>query len=402
MHEQDLPVFRRQVFFVSGFDPRGVLFLQKNCTTETEKWSRLTGYPVKMGTRRSIGKLAKAWPISAEFPGVNVETDFQFMQWDDIIREHWERRNWLVYLQSLLGSFRLVLGGVYRHAIKNSWPIAVTMSVPSAVVVFHVLSFALLLAGLLTFMAAPGLIAKIVGLTFLLCAGALSVWINENADRFKPEWNARIGLFAIKLAAGKVDRIHERIDDMADHIIASIDRDQPDEALIIGHSFGTSLASILASRIVEKRPDLGRAGSKLTLVTLGQTQSLMANMPNAQWFRDELARFQAFPDFVWLDFSSPPDGACYALINVLDFLDQPPANLPRLLNAQFHRSFSDERMDAARYERMIMHFFYLQAPDKPQTKTSLYDFITLIAGPVAAAERYGARPSGNAFFRKAG
>jgi pimeloyl-ACP methyl ester carboxylesterase len=399
---QDLQAkpFRRHVFFVSGFDPRGVLFLQKNCATETERWSQLTGYPVKMGARKSIGKLAKAWPINAELPNGKVQTDFEFMQWDDIIREHWERRNWMVYLQSVAGTFNLIRNGVYGHAIRESWPISVVMSVPTGVVIGHVLS-ALLLLGGIALLVAGGVAGILIGILLMAAAAAISLYIHANADRFKPEWNARIGLFAEKLATGRVDKIHQRLDDFADHIIATIDREQPDEALIIGHSFGTSLASILASRILAKRPDLGQEGSKLALVTLGQTQVLMARNPDAQWFRDELSRFAAFPDFTWLDFSSPPDGACYALINVLDFLDAPPKNVPRLLNAQFHKLFSEERMTAARQDRMIMHFYYLMSPDIPQPDTNIFDFMTLIAGPEPAAARYGKRPSGTAFFSKA-
>ncbi len=394
------PTFRRHVFFVSGFDPRGVLFIQKNTVAEAEKWSQLTGHPVTTGLRKSIGKLAKAWPMTADLPSGRVETQFEFLQWDDIIREHWDRRNWVVYLRSLIGSLRLVKAGVYSRAIRESWPIAVTMSVPTALVILHTLSYLLLLGGLAGLMLFGNVLSQISGFGLVVAATGLSLWVGANADRYKPDWNARIGLFAMKLAARKIDRISERIEQMADHIIASIDTERPDEALIIGHSFGTALASLLAARILKKRPDLGQKGSALTLVTLGQTQSMIAHMPAAQWFRDELSAFAAFPDFNWLDFSSPPDGACYAQVNVLDFLDRPPKDLPRTLNAHFHKTFSPDRMNAARKERMIMHFFYLNSPDIAQLDTDFFDFISLIIGPISALARFGRRPSAKAFFTR--
>ena len=68
-----------------------------------------------------------------------------------------------------------------------------------------------------------------------------------------------------------VPGLDERLNQMADHIIASIDEGQPDEALIIGHSFGTQPCIASGRRVLARRPDLGQPGSPLALVTLGAT-----------------------------------------------------------------------------------------------------------------------------------
>jgi Lipase (class 3) len=380
MQDSEKPPFRRQVFFISGYDPRGALFLHKNCVTETDKWSAASGHQVKTGPRKNVSKLVRRWMISGALPDGTAETTFDFLQWDDIIREHWERRNWLVYLQSIKGLWRLFADGVYTRSIRDSWPISIVMSAPATVALVHILGVLLPFAG------------PLLGL----------YWVRANMDRYKPEWNGRIGLFANKMVKSRdhVVGLDERLDQMADHIVASLDAERPDEALIIGHSFGTTLATIVAARVLERRPELGANGAPLTLVTLGQTQGLMSFRHKRNWYHDELARFASFPGFTWLDFSSPPDGACFALINTLDFLPDPPPDVPRRLNAQFHRIFSQERMDMARFERMQMHFFYLQANDLPQIDTDLYDFVLLIGGTEKAADRYGHRPSGRPFFKK--
>ena len=128
MQETETQPFRRQVFFISGFDPRGALFLHKNTVTETEKWSEISGHPVKTGPRKNIGKLVRRWMIDADLPDGRAQTSFDFLQWDDIIRQHWDKRNWLVYLQSIAGLWRLFLDGVYTRTIRESWPIAIVMS----------------------------------------------------------------------------------------------------------------------------------------------------------------------------------------------------------------------------------------------------------------------------------
>jgi hypothetical protein len=170
--------------------------------------------------------------------------------------------------------------------------------------------------------------------------------------------------------------------------------------VIIGHSFGTTLATIVAARVLAKRPEWGAKDSPLALVTLGQTQGLLALRKKRGWYHEELSRYRNFPDFNWLDFSSPPDGACFAMMNVLDFLPDAPKAMPKMLNAQFHKIHTPEHMNEARYHRMLMHFFYLHANGHPQTGTDLYDFVLLIAGDQRAADRYATRRSGKPYFRK--
>jgi hypothetical protein len=402
MQDTEKQPFRRQVFFISGFDPRGALFLHKNCVTETEKWSATSGHPVKTGPRKNVGKLVRRWMIEADLPDGRAETTFDFLQWDDIIRQHWDKRNWLVYLQSIAGLWRLFLDGVYVRTIRESWPIAIVMSAPAMTAIMHGLGVLLPLIGLLGLWFFPGVVGKAFAVALIALGGWSYWWITKNMDRYRPEWNGRIGIFANKMAISRdnVPELDKRLEDMADHIVASIEEGKPDEALIIGHSYGTTLATIVASRVLAKRPELGRAGSPLGLVTLGQTQGLQALRKRRGWYHEEVGRLGDFPGFTWLDFSSPPDGACFALMNVLDFLPDPPKGMPKMLNAQFHKIHTQEHMDEARYHRMLMHFFYLHANGHPQIGTDLYDFVLLIAGDQRAAERYAARDSGKPFFKK--
>ena len=402
MQETEKQPFRRQVFFISGFDPRGALFLHKNTVTETDKWSETSGHVVKTGPRKNIGKLVRRWIIGADLPDGRAETSFDFLQWDDIIRQHWDKRNWLVYIQSIAGLWRLFVDGVYTRTIRDSWPIAIVMSAPAVTAAMHGLGVLLPIIGLLGLWFFPGVIGKIIAAGLIALGGWSYWWITKNMDRYRPEWNGRIGLFANKMVISRenVPDLDQRLNDMADHIIASVEEGKPDEAVIIGHSFGTSLATIVAARVLAKRPEWGQKGSPLALVTLGETQCLLAFRKRKGWYHEEVSRYAAFPDFTWLDFSSPPDGACFAMINVLDFLPDPPKDMPKMLNAQFHKIHTQEHMDEARYHRMLMHFFYLHANGYPQIGTDLYDFVLLIAGNQRAADRYRDRQSGKPYFKK--
>lgn len=402
MQDNEQPPLRRQVFFISGFDPRGALFLHKNCVTETEKWSATTGYPVKTGPRKNIGKLVRRWPITADLPTGKAETTFDFLQWDDIIRAHWDKRNWMVYLQNLLVIWRLMSDGVFFRTIRESWPIAIVMAAPASVALIHGLGVLLPIIGLIGLYFFPGIIGKIIAVA-LIAIGVYGLWwVRTNMERYKPEWNGRIGMFANKMIVSRdnVPGLDERLNQMADHIVASVEEGQPDEALIIGHSYGTALATVVAARVLERRPQWGAKGSPLGLVTLGQTQAISAYRKRRNWYHQELSRYADFPDFTWIDVSSPPDGACFAMVNVLDFLGKPPRGMPKHLNAQFHKMFTRQHMDEARDHRMLMHFFYMQANENVELTGEIYDFILLIGGPQKARDRYHDRGNAKPYFTK--
>lgn len=404
MQETEKPPFRRQVFFISGFDPRGALFQHRNCVDETEKWSAVSGHPVKTGPRKNIGKLVRRWQMSADLPTGKAETNFDFLQWDDIIRQHWDKRNWLVYLQSLGMLWRLMLDGVFFRTIRESWPIAIVIAAPAVVALLHGLGVLLPIVGLLGLYFFPGIIGKAISILLVALGGLSLWWVRTNMDEYKGDWNGRICIFSNKMirSRNEIAGLDERLNAMTDHIVAALDENKPDEALIISHSFGTALATIVAARVLERRPQWGAKDSPLTLVTLGQTQALSSYRKRHTWYHEEVARLADFPDFAWLDFSSPPDGACYAMVNVLDFLPNPPKKMPKMLNAQFHRGFTLENMNVARANRMQMHFFYMQANDVVELDSDLYDFVLLIAGTQMARDRYRERPTAaKPFFRKA-
>jgi len=393
-------IYRRRVFFISGFDPRGAAFMHGTCERETAKWGNLTGYKIETSTReRDRNGITHNWTVSADLPGGRVETKFSFLKWDDIIRSHWPKGEAAAALRTFVLLLRLMLSGVYGRALRQSWPFAVTMTSAAGWVLIPIVMLLLSCLAVALFVVLPiwaGWAAA------LFCVG-IAVWLLwwgvNNVQRTKPGWTGRIGLFSRAFALGEVEGLDKRLQTFVDHIVETIERDEANEVLIVGHSFGTLLATLVSARILERWPELGEAGGKLALITLGQIQSLALHMREARWFRDELAHLAEFRGFTWLDFSSPLDGACYALVNVLDFLPAPhPKGFPRLLNAQFHKTFSAKTIEDACRHPMEMHFLYLKSPDVPQLDTDVYDFIALIAGPLGATQRFARRKSGKAFF----
>lgn len=390
----------RHIYYISGFDPRGAGFLHGTCTRQCAQWSAAAEIPVTVGPRRTLDKSVQDWTLSARHGDHAVDTRFVFLGWDDIIRAHWPRHEGRTAWRSLLCFFETLVNGVYLRALRESWPFAVTLTAAAGkglIGVALVLSILLAASALLV----PSPFGYGLAILPLLAGAGLLIWARANLERYKPGWTSRIGLFSSHFAAGGVPELEDRIEIFARTIVEGIETGRPHEALIVGHSFGTALATLAMLRVLELRPQWGERDSPLALVTLGQIQSFIAHNPKAGWFRARLAGYQDHPHATWLDFSSPPDGACYALVNILDHLQPPPAELPVRLNAQFHKTFSPDRMAAARRNRLDMHFLYLMAPDHPQPRSDLYDFIALVGGPLTVRQRYGGRASGRPFFARA-
>ena len=189
--EHEPRAFRRIVFHLSGFDPRGAAFTHKSCVDETQAWSQASGYAVETGARQSHGTVGDSWPITAHLPSGRVETDFHFMRWDDVVRRNWERRRWRVVMRIVILAFSFVASGVNSRTWRDSYPMAITITATTLPVVLAVLGLALFAASIALLWPGTGWIAKSVGVLLLLVIGALA-WLGRfYLIRYKPDWTGR-------------------------------------------------------------------------------------------------------------------------------------------------------------------------------------------------------------------
>jgi hypothetical protein len=201
----------------------------------------------------------------------------------------------------------------------------------------------------------------------------------------------------VKDARSRVPGFDQRREAFARHLIAAAERDEDDEILLVGHSLGTPLAISVLAGALRLEPDLGRRRPRVALLTLGQTTPMLSLMPEAEWFRDDLrvAGSAGAAGIAWLDFSAPPDGACFALVDpVLAAVPgyERPAGAPpspKILNARIM-----ELIDPATYARVKrdwirVHFQYLMAGDR----LGDYDYFRIISGPLYLEDRYAGRQS---------
>jgi hypothetical protein len=75
--------FKRKVFYLGGFDPRGVRFYHQMYREQAATYTRLSGEHVEVSARRSGPASSAIWTVTNNSAG--VETDYEFLRWEDLV-----------------------------------------------------------------------------------------------------------------------------------------------------------------------------------------------------------------------------------------------------------------------------------------------------------------------------
>ena len=364
-----MQIRKRRVFYISGFDPRGVAAYHRLFSEEARQHAQRFGVPLEAGPRKREGPLSTTW--IARLPTVDgtVETIFEFPHWDDIARRHWHagwRRLYLIAFRTYF--FRVaacnLLARVYRISKWNF-----LTGIAPAVVLFLLPPLALLAAWgghALGGAIAPGSawIAPALAASGFLAIIALAWWLERF---FSLGWLLRTYGFVIDWSLGKVPKLEERTERFAERIATYIEGSDDDEIIVVGHSVGANVAAVVLARILARKPDLLR-GRQVALLTLGGSIPLQALLPWSEAFRGQLAALAAHPDLFWVDVTARQDVASFAEHNPLTAsgvtVDGKPARMPLVVPGGFRERLAPENYERASWDVFRMHFQYLMASER--------------------------------------
>jgi pimeloyl-ACP methyl ester carboxylesterase len=229
----------------------------------------------------------------------------------------------------------------------------------------------------------------------LLCLATLVGWSSlalQLEKKFNMAWLLRSYAFTAKQAAGQAPQLDVRLEQHAETLLARIRSAVDEEVLIIGHSSGTMMAATVLANALRRDPQLGSRGPAVSLLTLGQWMPLLATLPKAERFRDDVRCLAGAKDINWVDFSAPPDGCCFALINPSLACGDDAAvvtDQPKLLSPKFADMFDANDYAAIRRDRFRCHFQYLMA----SKKAVLFDYFAITAGALTLGDRFRGNPS---------
>lgn len=366
----------RRVHYFSGFDPRGAGYYHRLYRDEALKQSIHNKACLEIGSRTRRNDFVSAWEISGEWDGEPTHTEYQFMQWDDLVREYWQRSSLLLWAKGMLPYLKLFCGGYWVRIRSISRPAATSGAFPLALLL--VLLFLSLAVG-----AFAGFASGFLKLGFWagLAIGSVAAGLALKAGFFFAEklgghWVLRTILFVHDWALGKQTQVDRRIDQFVDHIIAEQNQNPVDEVLLVGHSIGTMVAVDVAARVSANNPD---HKCDMKLLTLGHCIPMLSMMDEANRFRETLKVLSRADSIPWTDVTIPPDPLCFYGLDPVKLTFGEGGNLkgPRLAVARVFRMFRAETYAKLRWNKLRLHFQYLKASEL----SADYDFFLTTAGP---------------------
>ncbi len=368
------PVQRRRVCYLSGFDPQGPAHYHQLYATQAALQSGVNGWPITVGPRRKAGAHVAWWSVTGEEDGHRTETRYEFLRWDDIVREHWPRGRWALVRSTAWASWRMLRNGVMAYTLRRSWPMFLAMAMPGLLLLSLGLG-AVLLTLLVTWLTTDGQPLAAIGC--LLLGLPLLAWLALVGEaRTHMAWLMRSMACLVRQGEDQAQTLEQRLDALAAHVAETLRDPLADEVLVVGHSSGALMAICVLARALAQVPDRPRPEQSWSLLTLGHCSPMLSRQPAAARYRAELRQVALDDRLHWLDAGAPPDGCCYALVDPTEALDVPAHRRPRLLNPRFADAFDPARYQAVRADKFRCHFQYLMATDRP----TRLDYFALTAG----------------------
>jgi pimeloyl-ACP methyl ester carboxylesterase len=228
-----------------------------------------------------------------------------------------------------------------------------------------------------------------VGVASISAWWAFGQWAE---GRVHMAWLMRSTRFILRQARGATPELEARLDEFAARVDAALGDEANDEVLIVGHSSGAMLAVSTAARALARRASACAAGATsarpLSLLTLGECIPMLSYQPQARAFRAELASLATSTTLAWLDFTAPPDGCCFALVDPTAVCEERAGAAhwtpPKRLSPRFAQLFDASTYARVRADKYRCHFQYLMASQIP----GAYDYFAITAGPERLEDRF--------------
>ncbi|MEG8017976.1 hypothetical protein [Sphingomonas sp. LR55] len=347
-----MTIFKRKVFYVGGFDPRGVRFYYNLAKEQLGRYADKTGEAVTMSSRRKASAIRSDWTIRNDT--ADATTDYSFLRWEDIVQQAWIRNP----VQLALRAARVYAGYLRLFDFATVRKLAtgplVTMLYPPILGILLPLLLALPVF-LIALLWLPWWLALGLGLV-IGGAGAIPL-----LDAIRAPWLLRFAVFNGEFGDGEGSpALQARLDAFADEIAKDLHGDH-DEVLLVSHSNGSILAMLLMARLLERYD--GILPANFVLVTYGHCIPLVACRRDAVRFHARL-RYLSHQDFRWIDIGSPPDGAAFFGANPLLLVGPSPRPQIELLSPRFHRFYEPETYHKGWRNKYEIHFDYLRVGDR--------------------------------------
>ena len=347
--EDSAVVTKRLVFYLSGFDPRGAAFYHRLYQEESALQAKLLQANIEVSSRTRQSNMVNQWTVKASWQELKVaqtNTNYFFLNWDDIVRQYWEANLLKLAWISIPSYLQYMRCGAFSNIQRNHRGPFFSAVYPMFVLFLLVLASALLGLLMASFIPQP-IVAGVVGLALALACLRYGAKL---ANQWGVFWLLRTYLFVFRMGLDNSAMMLERLNDFVKIIKQTQQENQADEILLVGHSVGTIMAVHLAAMYAEQHPKLA---TKIKLITLGQCIPLLSGMPQATLFNQHFNQLKNQAGSGWVDYVARADSLAFCDEQYLLKLEpiQPIIRVVRFFNM-----FEPKRYEQIKKNKLRLQF----------------------------------------------
>jgi hypothetical protein len=377
-------IARRLVYHIGGYDfTMPVEAAHKRFVRELRRFERTWSAQATV-SEPAISADQAAWDVVAAGRNWRVETRYRFVRWDDLIAADGERPMWRRIPLALLAFIDFVAGGALFGYARTNWRYALFFLYPY--ILFAGFCAIAWVAGSLAAKASGfaliGVGAGLVAFVALMRWPARTLLLPQLFD----DW-----IFARAYIRSGVPALDQRLDRVAHELVAAAQAGDADEILVVGHSLGAVLAIDLLDRALRLDPDLGRAGPRIAVLSVGSSILKIGLHRGAKRLHAAVTRVASTPAIFWAEYQ--------ALTDVMNFYKTDPVVEMRL-SAPTHPTVRIVRikqmLEPDAYRRIRRNLFRVHCQFvSGNDRRAPYDFYMFLCGPLSA-ERQVRLPEGAA------
>lgn len=366
-------ITKREVFYLSGYDPRGYRFYFQMYKKHMLKQNKINHLNAQINSKPRKDNFSYSWKIQTK----DTQTNYNFLIWDDIIRQNWSTNMKDTLKDNYIYVKRYIFSGLTHKMSKINKHGLLAMYYP---VVYNLISIILIFValGILYITLSNILNIFVIIPTIFTSAYFMFQAQYKLGKKLGVHWLGNIYAFSIRQAYSEIDGFEERIDHFSKIICEEVKKDINDEILIIGHSVGASLLVPVAAKVIEFCHKNSIRTRKIKLLTLGNCIPLVSFPEISTSFKKDLEILAHEQDIVWINYASMIDGASSGFTDLLECVNitNIKGQGTQMLSTRFHKLFSKTTYSNIRYDWYQVHFLYLMSSEL----RGEYDYFKITAG----------------------
>lgn len=367
----------KRVYFLCGFDTRGVRFYHRLFREEARKSAKQNGLNISTTKPMMINGVISRWFVHTQDSHTSTSIDYRFLIWDDVVHRLWINHIIHLICTFIPTFFQYLMDGTHKK-IRRAGNGAYLLIMYPFWFILGIVGISLVLA--LSVYLLSQLLGASVFLGILLCLIAGGFTIKETlalGDKKGAWFMMQNYIFYTRWGRAPIAALENRLDVFAQQIIEDYLANPNQEILFVAHCSGGTLAMPIMQSLIKKAPE--ELHARLTLLTLGQCIPFLTYNPNAQHYRDTVKSVANSLSTKWIDIGARIDPFSFDEINptYVEGLQKSKIGFPQQFIIRPSEMYDKESFAKLKKQKLRLHFQYLMASDVAVE----YDYFKIITQP---------------------